>query len=219
MKKKSFAVLGAGRFGRSLATALDDMGEEVIIIDKSEAVMDAVAKMDTAIQTVIGNYADENVLKAAGVRNVDTVIIAASSDLSTSILAAVTLKEMGIKDIIAKASDKVHAKILEKLGVDMVIMPEHDMGKRLASKITSSNFLEYIEVSDSFSIAEINCPRKFFNKSIKDIDIRNKYGLNIIAIENNGDVNISPKPDEKFKDKDVLIVVGSNADIEKLKGL
>ncbi len=127
------------------------------------------------------------------------------------------MREMGAKYIIARAADKMHAKILEKIDVDMVILPERDMGERLAHKITSTNFLEYIELSDSFSIAEVKCPSKFFGKTIRGIDMRNKYGLNIIAIENNGQVNVSPMPETKFRADDVLIVVGPNKEIEDLK--
>lgn len=217
MTKKSFAVLGAGRFGRSVAEALYGMGEEVLVIDKDESVVEAVA--DEVTQAVIGNYCEEAVLRAAGVQNVDTVIIASSNDIQSSILAAVILREMGAKYVIARAADKIHAKILEKIDVDMVIMPERDMGERLAHKITSTNFLEYIELSESFSIAEVNCPPKFVNKTIKDVDIRNKYGLNIIAIENSGSVNVSPMPETKFCSGDVLIVVGTNKEIEDLKTL
>ncbi|MCH5185709.1 MAG: TrkA family potassium uptake protein [Oscillospiraceae bacterium] len=217
MIKKSFAVLGAGRFGRSIAEALYTIGEEVLVIDKNETAAEAVAENVT--QTVIGNYSEEAVLRAAGVQNVDTVIIASSSDVKSSILAAVILREMGVKYIIARAADKTHAKILEKIDVDTVIMPERDMGERLAHKLTSSNFLEYIELSDSFSIAEVNCPSKFFHKTIKDIDIRNKYKVNIIAIENNGEVNAAPMPGTKLRSHDVLIIIGSNKDIEDFKNL
>lgn len=217
MKKKSFAVLGAGRFGRSVAQALYGIGEEVLVIDKDEGVAESLANEVT--QAVIGNYCEEAVLRAAGVQNVDTVIIASSGDIKSSILAAVTLREMGAKYVIARAADKMHAKILEKIDVDMVIMPERDMGERLAHKITSTNFLEYIELSDSFSIAEVNCPAKFINKTIKDVDIRNKYGVNIIAVENAGNVNVSPKPETKMRTGDVLILVGTNKEIEYLKTL
>ncbi len=215
MAKKSFAVLGAGRFGRSIASVLYEMGEEVLVIDKDENVAESIANEVT--QAVIGNYCEESVLRAAGVQNVDSVIIASSSDIKSSILAAVTLRDLGAKYIIARASDKTHAKILEKIDVDMVIMPERDMGERLAHKITSTNFLEYIELSDSFSIAEVKCPSRFIHKTIRDINIRNKYGVNIIAIENGGEVQVSPMPEMKFRTGDVLIVIGTNKDIEELR--
>ncbi|MCX7715507.1 MAG: TrkA family potassium uptake protein [Clostridia bacterium] len=215
MSKKSFMILGAGRFGISLAETLSKLGHEVFVIDSDEDVVQNVS--ETVTHAIIGDCCDESVLRSVGVSNFDTVIVALSENMKSSILATVLLKELNAKYIIARAIDKTHMKILEKIGADMVVMPETEMGEKLAYQITSSKFLDYIELSDKFSIAEIACPPKWIDKTLAELNVRGKYGINVIAVEHNEEIKIIPDPDYKIRAKDIFVVIGSNDDIQALK--
>lgn len=217
MANKSFMVLGAGRFGRSVAETLSKLGNEVFVIDENEDVIEDIA--DKVTHAVIGDCCDEAVLRTAGVNNFDVVIVALSENMKSSILATVTLKELGAKQIIARATDRTHEKILEKIGADMVILPETEMGEKLAHKITSSKFLDYIELSDKYSIAEIESPSKWVGKTLSELDVRGKYKINIIAVEHDGELTIIPGANYKICEDDIFVAVASNEDIQNLKKL
>jgi len=215
--EKSFMILGAGRFGRSIARTLYKLGNEVFVIDEDEDIIEDIA--DEVTHAVIGDCCDEVVLRTAGVNNFDMVIVALSEDMKSSILATVTLKELGAKYVIARATDKTHMKILEKIGADMVIMPEQEMGERLANKITSSKFLDYIELSDKYSIAEVDCPAKWVGKTFKELDVRGKHRINVIAVEHDEELMIIPGPDYRICENDIFVTIGSNDDIRNIKNL
>lgn len=216
MANKSFMILGAGRFGRSLAETLVHLGNEVAIVDEDEDIIQDIA--DNVTHAFIGDCSDENALKAFGVSNYDTVVVALSENMTASILATVTLKELNAKYIIARAIDNTHKKILEKIGADMIVMPEHEMGKKIAHQITSSKFLDYIELSDKYSIAEIECPSKWMSKTLKELDIRGKYKINVIAVERDDQI-IIPNAEYKFNTSDILVTLGNNKDIHFLQSL
>lgn len=213
--KKEFAVIGLGRFGGSICRELVAQGMEVLAIDHKE---DRVNEfMSIASHAVIGDTTDESVLKGLGIRNFDHVIVAIGDDIQASILTTLMLKELGVKHITVKAQNDYHEKVLIKIGADQVVHPERDMGRRIAHKIVSNNILDYIELSDDHSIVEIVASARLNNKTLIDLDIRAKYGINIVGIKRGNKVIISPAADEMIYLGDILIVLGADTDINRFE--
>lgn len=212
---RSFVVLGMGRFGQSVAKTLYELGYEVLAIDNDEEVIQDMT--DYVIHAVIADATDENVLKSLGVRNFDVAVVTIGGDMQSSILVTLILKEMGVKYILAKARSELHAKVLNKVGADRVIFPERDMGTRVAHNLVSSNILDYIELSPDYSIIEVAAPEQWVGKSLVELNVRVKYGINIMAIKNGKEINISPRADDTIKRDDVVVIIGANADISRLE--
>lgn len=212
---KQFVVVGLGRFGSSLAKTLYNLGYDVMGIDSDEEIIQNIA--DNITHAVQADATDENTLKALGVRNFDVAIVSIGDDIQASILVTLILKEMGIKYVVAKAQNELHGKVLYKIGADRVVFPERDMGIRVAHNLVSSNILDYIELSPEYSIVEINAVSAWFDKSLRQLDMRIKYGLNVMAIKRHDNVMISPHADDVILKGDVLVVVGQKRDIEKLE--
>jgi len=213
---RQFLVVGLGRFGSSLARTLYNLGYDVLGIDRDEEIIQNIANDIT--HAVHADATDENTLKALGVRNFDVAIVSIGDDIQSSILITIMLKEMGIKYVVAKAQSQLHGKVLYKVGADRVVFPERDMGVRLAHNLISSNILDYIELSPDYSIVEIASVPEWYNKSLGQLDMRRKYGLNVMAIKrDNNNVIISPHADEVILKDDILVVVGHKDDIEKLE--
>ena len=215
--KKQYAVIGLGRFGTSIAQKLYEADQEVLGIDVSEErVQDAESLVTHA---VIADSTAERALNSLGIRNFDCVIVAIGSDIQASILTVMLLKELDVKKIIAKALNKRHGQILEKIGADWVIYPEMDMGERVANQLLSPNVLNYIKLSKEYNIEEIKTPSKMAGKSLKKLDIRAKYNVNVIAIVREGNIIISPSPDQIILNEDLLVIIGSNKDLDKFLSL
>lgn len=212
----SFLIAGAGRFGSSLALELSSLGHDVLVVDKNEERIAAIA--DHVTHAVIGDAKDENVVRSLGVRNFDVAVVALASNIEDSVLITLMLKEQGVKKVVAKAKSMLHMKVLERIGADVTVFPERDMGKRLAQRLSATNIIDFIELSDEHSIVETEAPREWFGKSLGELNIRGQYGLNIIAARDKYAVNliVSPTAEYVIKDGDVLIVIGENTDIEKL---
>ncbi|GJM78680.1 potassium transporter Trk [Paenibacillus sp. HMSSN-139] len=170
MKTQQFVVIGLGRFGSSLALELMDLGYEVLGIDRNEELVEEMS--DQLTHAVVADATDEEVLKSLGVRNFDCGIVAIGNDIQMSILAAILLKDLGIKTVVAKAISVLHGRALEKLGVDRVIYPERDMGIRVAHQLVTPNLLDYIELSKEYSIVEMNVPACLNQKSLGDLNPR-----------------------------------------------
>ena len=216
--KKQYAVIGMGRFGSSVATTLYKEGNEVLAIDKNKDNIDD--HKNEVTYAVIGDSTEEEILKELGIRNFDIVIVAIGDDLQSSILTVLLLKEMGVKKVIAKALNKNHAQLLYKIGADKVVFPERDMGERLAHQLMASpNVLNFIELADDYSIEEIKLPTSMNGKSLKELDLRAKYNVIVIAIKELKEINIAPDPDEKLEQNDILIVVGENKDLERFSNI
>lgn len=213
--KKQFAVIGLGRFGGAICKKLSEQGMEVLAIDSDEERVNEFSSIAT--HAVIADSTDEAVLKSLGLRNFDHVIVAIGDNIQASILTTLILKEIGVPKVTAKAQSDYHEKVLRKIGADQVIHPERDMGTRLANNITSSSVLDYLEVSDSHSILEVVAGKKMAGKSIIALDIRAKYGVNIVAIKQNGRMNVSPRADQDVKQGDILIIIGADSDIDRFK--
>lgn len=214
---KSFAIIGIGNFGRSVATTLCKLGHEVLAMDISEdRVRDIADHVTAAVQI---NVTDERAMKQVGIRNFDCVIISVGEDIRASILATVLCKEMGAKHVVAKASDDMHAKILLKTGADSVVRPEHESGVRLARSLVSDSVIDYLDLSDEYSIHEMRIPRVWVDKSIMKIDVRRNYGISIIAIRRGGRIIVAIDPEQPLKADDVLVMIGSNKSLKKVESL
>ena len=217
MSSKQYVVIGLGRFGSSVAQTLYSLGNDVLVIDKNEDLVQDIS--DSVTHAVQMDATDEGALRTLGLRNFDVAIITIGANIQSSIMATLLVKELGIKYIVAKANNDLHAKVLTKIGADRVILPEKDMGVRVAHNISSSSILDYIELSTDYSIIEIKAPEEWKGKTIMNLKLRSKYGLNVMAIKNKKDINISPLPDEVINENDVLVAVGASQDLVKLEGM
>lgn len=209
--KKQFAVFGLGRFGGSLVKEFHELGIEVLAIDKSEEKIQQYAPYAT--HAVRANAIDENALKQLGVRNVDHAFVSFGDDIEASILTSLLLKELGIPQVWAKAQNDYHQKVLDKIGVNRVIHPERDMAKRIAHHIISEKMIDYIELSREYSMVEVVATKKLNNRTLSDLDIRSKFGCNIVGIQRGEEICVSPSADEIIGLGDVLLIIGKNKDI------
>lgn len=212
---KQIVVIGCGRFGRNLAITLEKLGNEVMVIDKDEEKIDSISSKVT--HAIICDVRVSGTMDDLGISNFDICIIAMSSDYETSIIATVEAKRIGINNIIAKAKDDIQAMVLEKVGANRVIIPEKDMGVRLANSISNSNIIDSINLSDEYSLVEIAPINDWIGKSILEADIRRKHSINIVAIKNtNAALEINISSNYKIKESDILLVAGKNENISKL---
>ncbi|MFC4320353.1 potassium channel family protein [Litchfieldia salsa] len=213
--KKEFAVIGLGRFGGSICRALSEEGMEVMAMDMDEDKVNGYSTI--ASHAVVGDSTDESVLKSLGIRNFDHVIVAIGDNIQASILTTLILKELGVKHITVKAQNDYHEKVLSKIGADQIVHPERDMGKRIAHNIISNNVLDYLELSDEHSIVELVASRRMDGNTLIDMDIRAKYGINIVAIKRGKNIIVSPQATELIHQGDILIVIGADTDINRFE--
>ena len=214
---KNFMVIGLGRFGSAIARQLCGLGAEVLALDVRSELVQQVSNEVT--HAVVGDAQDKEVLRALGVRNFDCAIVAIGDNLAASVLITMNLKELEVPYIVCKAYDEMHRRVLEKLGVDRVVIPEQEYGQRLARSLNSHNVLDYIEISGEYGILEVPAPAGWVGKSLKELNVRAKLGVNIIAVENDGKTNVSPSADYRIVEKDVLAVLGDNAALERVQKL
>ena len=204
---KQIAILGLGRFGRALARTLVEMGHDVMGVDANEAVVEKMAPVLT--NCVQADVMDEQTLLSLGVTNFDIVVVGiGNSDMQASIFTTLMLKEMGVEHVVCKVSSNKHARILLKLGADRVVYPERDMGMRFAHSIAQSDVLEFIELSEEYSMMEINAPKYLIGKSLKESDVRSKYNIKIVAIKRGKKIMVNPSPDAVLEQGDVLLANG-----------
>lgn len=215
MKKKSFVVLGLGRFGMSVANSLADMGNDVLALDSDENHINQLSEKVT--HSVVCDVTNENLLKSLGIRNFDVAVVAIGDDIQSSILTTILLKEAGVPYIVSKAQNELHARVLEKVGANRVVFPEKDMGVRVAHNLCTTNVLDFIELSKTDSILEIIPSPKWIGKSIREARIREKNGISIIAIKKQKSIIAAPSPDYVIAEDDLLVIIGSNIDIKKLQ--
>lgn len=215
MKNKQFIIVGLGRFGSSIAKTLYKLEQDVLAIDINEDNVQDIA--DNVTHAIQMDATDENALKTLGIGNFDVAIVTIGTNLQASTMITLLLKEMGVKYIVAKATIDLHAKILYKIGADKVILPEQDMGIRVAHNLVSSNILDYIDLPSEYSMLELKPLNEWFNKSIREIHIRGKYGINVVAIKNDESINVSPPADYIIKSNDILLVLGANKDLSRFE--
>lgn len=211
---KTFAVIGLGRFGSSLAITLSRMGHDVLAVDHNERkVEDIVEHVTHAVQA---DAKDEHALRELGIRNFDVVVVAIGQDIQTSILVTVTLKEMSVNKVVAKAQTALHGKVLSRVGADKVVYPERDMGERVARALVSDNILEHINLSPEYSIIELMAPPNYVHKTLMEIGFRNKLGITILAIRRGDEIIISPGANAQVEESDILVAIGRNDSLERI---
>lgn len=212
---KSFVIIGVGRFGENLARTLFKLGHEVLAIDEREDRIQQVSEYVT--HAVCGNILDEHVLRSLGVRNFDCVIVALSEDMGASVLVTLMLKELGVRYIVTRATSDLHRRVLEKMGADRVVFPEQDMGTRLAQNLAAVNILDYIELSEEYSIVETRVSEHWKGKSLRELNVRTRYGVNVVAIKSADEsIDVSPDPGKPLKKDDTLVIIGANDDLGNL---
>ena len=216
---KTFVVIGLGRFGTAVARELSTLGHEVLAVDADEEAVEKVA--DKVTHAVCGDGRDASVLKALGVRNYDCGIVAVGGDVGNSALITLNLKEQGMKEVVCKAQSHVHRRVLEKIGADRVVFPEHEMGNKLAHALSSSSVLNFIELSDDTSIVEVPVPAAWVGKTIRELDVRNTYGVNIIALRRGEKQKfvIAPGGDATLAGDDVIVALGLDKNINAIQKL
>lgn len=218
MNKQTFAVIGLGRFGGSVCRTLADAGQEVLAIDKYESKVNDYK--DIATQAVVADAQDEDVLRSLGIRNVDHVIVAIGEDIQASILVTLMVKEQGVRYVTAKAQNEYHARVLEKLGVDKVVHPERDMGIRIGRSLTSKNMIDYLDLDANFKLAEILITNpKFFGKSLADMDFRERFELNVIALAHSRQEMLLPAAGDVLSEDDSILVAGPPEAIDRFESL
>ena len=213
-KAKTFAVIGLGRFGTSVAQTLCALGHEVLAVDRDENRVAAVA--DSVTHAIVADTTDERALKRIGIRNFDCVILSVGDDIRASILSTVLMKEQGAPYVIAKASDALHAKLLEKTGADKVVLPEHEAGIRLARSLVSGSIIDYLDLSDKYSITETRIPEKWAGKTLIDLNVRRNYDVSVIAIRRGEEILVTLDPKAPLQRGDVLVMIGTNAGLSRI---
>ncbi len=204
--KKVFGVIGLGRFGFNVAKTLAEGGAEVIACDIDEEKVKQISEL--VHQAFILDATDEKALKESGIANADTVIVSIGENIEASILVVVQLMELGVKEIIAKAVNPLHGRILERLGVSRVIHPERDMAIRLAHSLLVGGFIEEIPIAENYSIFEMKPPQRLHNKTLKELDLRRKYDVTVLAIKRGDKFIVNPSAEEVIVQDDILVVLG-----------
>ena len=214
---KSYMVIGLGRFGSEVARRLCQLGCEVLAMDTRGDLVQQVSNQVT--QAVVGDAQDKEVLRALGARDFDCAIVAIGGDLGASVLVTMNLKELGIPYVVCKAHDETHRQVLMKLGADQVVIPEQENAARLARSLSCPNVLDYIELSDEYGIIEVPAPKRWLDKTLKELNVRAKLGVNIIAVRRSGQVNVSPAADYQILEGDIMVVLGDNYSLEAVQKL
>lgn len=214
-----FAVIGLGSFGSNIAKTLYEKGNEVLAVDEDKEKIDEVKNFVS--HAVHMDAADKENLQALGIKDMDVVIVSLGPEMEASILTVLYLNEMGTKRIVAKALTEDHAKILESVGATETIYPEKDMAIKTALKLSCPNVLEYLPLISGFGIQEIAPPEKFIGKNLRELDLRNKYGIQVIAIKEliPEKTTFVPKSDFVLKDSDILVIMGEDKQLEKIDAL
>ena len=213
----SFVVIGLGRFGSALARQLCQLGAEVLAMDVSADLVQQISQDVT--HAVGGDARDKEVLRALGVREMDCAVIAIGEDLAASVLTVMNLKELGVPYVVCKAHDETHRRVMEKLGVDRVVIPEYEFAGKLARSLSAHNVLDYIELSEEYGILEIPAPKSWVDKTILELNVRAKLGVNIIAVRSGDQTNVSPAASYKILAGDIMVVLGDNKALETVRKL
>ena len=214
---KSYIVVGLGRFGSEVARQLCLQGCEVLVIDNRSDLVQQISGEVT--HAVVADARDKDVLKALGVKDFDCAIVAIGGDLSASVLATMNIKELGVPYVVCKAHDDTHRRVLEKIGADRVTIPEQENAVRLAHSLSSLNVLDYIELSEDYGIVEIPAPRSWHERSLKELNVRAKLGVNILAVRRGGKIDVSPTADFTICSGDIMVVLGDTIALEKVQKL
>jgi trk system potassium uptake protein TrkA len=211
---KSILVIGMGRMGRHLASTMQDLGNEVMVIDKDPAVIESLSPVHTDAN--IGDCTNENVIRSLGVDNFDICFVAIGDDFQSSLVVTSLLKRYGAKLVVAKAKRDIQADLLKKIGADEVVYPEREIAEKLAIRYNSKNIFDFIKLTSEYSIYEIPIPSNWVEHSIAKLGVRQRFHVNIIAVKHDNDLTAAPGPDYLFKEGDHAIVIGKSAEVFRL---
>ena len=214
---KSYLVVGLGRFGSEVARQLYAQGNEVLVMDTRADLVQQMANEVT--HAVVGNAQDKEVLRALGVSSFDCAVVAIGDSLADSVLATMNLKELGVPYIVCKAHDETHRQVLLKLGADQVVIPEQEHADRLARSLSSHNVLDYIGLSEDYGIIEVPAPKSWIGKTLKELNVRAKLGVNILAVKQGARINVSPSADYEICQQDIMVVLGDTLALKKVQKL
>lgn len=214
---KSYVVVGLGRFGSEVARQLYRCGCEVLAVDLKSELVQQISQDVT--HAAVGDSRDKEVLRMLGAGDFDCAVIAIGEDLATSVLVTMNMKELGVPYLVCKAHDDIHRRVLEKLGADRVVIPEQENAARLAKSLSSPNLLDYIELSDDYSIVELPAPQSWIGKTLKELNVRAKLGVNILAVRRNGKMDVSPAADFSFESGDIVVVLGDTKALNTVQKL
>jgi trk system potassium uptake protein TrkA len=230
VKRRQFAVIGLGTFGYNVAIELVKKNIQVLAVDNDSEIVNEISQFVT--HALIVDATNEKAMEDAGVSDCDSVVISIGENIETSILVMLIVKDLGVKNIVVKSLSQWHSKVATKLGANTVVYPELEMAKRFVDSIVTPNILEQIKISKDYNLVEILAPKKVWGKSIRSSDIRNNYGVNVIAIrkqvpviDNTGQIDLKeeiimvPGPDDEINRNDVLVVIGSKNPLAKLRGM
>lgn len=215
---ETFVVIGLGRFGSAVAEELCALGHQVLAIDTDEKAVQRMA--DKVTQAAVGDCQDPEVLEMLGVKNMDGAVVAFSNDIGTSVLITLNLKELGLPRIICKARNHSHREVLRRIGADQVVFPELESGRNLARTLANREILNYIELTERYGIVKLKVPARWVGKTLRDLNVRANYQVNIIAIQS-GDEAIQPvpSPDYPFREGDMIFTLGDNESNERILAL
>jgi trk system potassium uptake protein len=214
--RRQFAVIGLGRFGRAVCSTLHHLGYEVLGIDSDERRVNNVLSEQLASHAVQLDSTDPIALREVGIADFDTVIIAIGNYVQESVVTTLNVKEFKVPYVVAKASSEIHCKLLKKVGADHVVFPEHEMGCVLARSLTRPGILDRFELDPDHSIIEADVPEEFDGKTIMELDLRKRYGLNLLAVCKDGKFEINPSPVLRLQRGWMMVVIGSNKGIDQL---
>ena len=218
-KNRQFAVIGLGRFGRAVCLTLNGLGYEVLGIDKNEQQVTQALKDEISAHAIQLDSTQRLALEEAGIPDFDTVIVAIGNYVEESVITTLNVKELGANYVVAKASTEIHGKLLHRVGADQVIFPEHEMGCNLARALTRPGLLDRFELDPDNSIVEVRVPSIFDQKTIAELDLRNKYGVTLLALtqpDNDEKFEVNPSPVTQLRKGAVMVVIGSNRGLERL---
>lgn len=213
-KNSTYAVFGLGRYGTAVAKELVDNGKEVIAVDSSQKIVNEASMFLPVCKCA--DVTDGEVISRLGIGNIDTVVICMAGNLEASVMAVTLCKEAGVKNVIAKCANEMHQKILLRVGANQVVFPENESGVRLAKNLLSSGFIDMISLSKDVSMIEIDVKKEWIGKNLIELNLRKKYGFNIVAIKKGGDVNVTINPEQVLTEDTTLIVIANTAKIKSL---
>ena len=213
-KNNTYAVFGLGRYGTAVAKELVENGKEVIAVDSRQKIVNDASMFLPVCKCA--DVTDSEVISRLGIGNVDTVIICMAGNLEASVMAVTLCKEAGVKTVIAKCANEMHQKILLRVGADQVVVPEKESGIRLAKNLLSSGFIDMISLSKDVSMIEIDVMKDWIGKNLIELNLRKKYGFNIVAIKKGGAVNVTINPEQVLTEDTTLIVIANTAKLKKL---
>lgn len=214
-EKKTYAVFGLGRYGTAVARELVEHGKEVIAVDKDEKIVNDAASCLPVCKCA--DVSDAEVITRLGIGNIDTVIVCMANSLEASVMAITLCKEAGVNTVIAKCANEMQQKILLRVGADQVVFPENESGIRLAKNLLSSGFIDMISLSKDVSIVEIDVKKEWIGKNLIELNLRKKYGLNIVAKKKGEEVSVNVNPEEVLDEETTLIVIANTEKLAKMK--